>query len=108
MVPDEHLDGAIVGPFHILEEIASWKLTRLPMVTHALAAKALPGARLVGTVALHFVWLDFTLFHIRSTFAARFTSLYQDDDGVGNAGRGALDLRPPPLLCRVQSLSPRL
>ena len=63
--PDEHLDGTVVGPLHVLGEIAGGQLTRLPMVSHALAAKALPRTGLVGTVALRFVWLDFTLFHIR-------------------------------------------
>ena len=61
------LYGAVIGPLHILGEIARWQLPRLLMVSDAFAANAFSAAGLVGAVAIRFVLLDFTLFHIRST-----------------------------------------
>ncbi len=85
------LYGTVVGPLHILREIARWQLTRLLMVSDAFAANAFSATRLVGAVAIRFVLLDFTLSHIRSTFdMPGFTSPCQDDDGGENAGLGAL------------------
>jgi hypothetical protein len=62
---DKPLDRTIVCPLNILGEIAGWQLSRLQMIPDALAANALPGAGLIGTVTLRFVLLDFTFFHIR-------------------------------------------
>ena len=64
---NEPLYGTVIGPLHILGEIASWQLTRPLMVSDAFAANAFSAAGLVGAVAIRFVLLDFTLFHIPST-----------------------------------------
>jgi hypothetical protein len=61
---DKPFYGTVVGPLHFFGEIASWKLTRLPMISDALAAKALPGAGLIGTVAVCLVLFDFAFFHV--------------------------------------------
>ena len=68
MALNEPLYGTVVGPLHVFGEIACGKLARLPMVSDALAANALPGARLVSAIAVRLVLLYFTFFHIRSTF----------------------------------------
>jgi hypothetical protein len=62
------LYGTVVGPLHILREIASWQLARLQMVSDAFAANAFSATGFVGAVAIRFVLLDFTFSHIRSTF----------------------------------------
>jgi hypothetical protein len=62
------LYGTVVGPLHILREIASWQLARLQMVSDAFAANAFSATGFVGAVAIRFVLLDFTFSHIYSTF----------------------------------------
>ena len=62
------LYGTVVGPLDILREIARWQLARLLMVSDAFAANAFSATGFVGAVAIRFVWLDFTLSHICSTF----------------------------------------
>ena len=64
---NEPLYGTVIGPLYILRKIARWQLTRLLMVSDAFAANAFSAAGLVGAVAIRFVLLDSTLFHIRST-----------------------------------------
>jgi hypothetical protein len=55
---DEAAEGAVKGPFYIIGEDAGGQLIELQVVGDTLAALALPGAGLIGAVALGFVVLD--------------------------------------------------
>lgn len=60
---DEPPQGPVVGPFHIIGKQASRKLSHAPVIRKALAANALPMARLIRAVTVSKVFLFLTFFH---------------------------------------------
>jgi hypothetical protein len=67
---DKSLDGAVICSLNIIREKACRQLTRLPVMLKALAANALPPARLVSTVAFRLILIYAAFPHIPSPFQA--------------------------------------